>query len=109
MDKQKMARWSLCASVVLGVFFATGPVWAMGFGGIPQIASLVNMITATITGPIAYTLFFAGAIKVGGNVYRQGGVQGLADGGLAIAGAGFLLGNGNWLAMQLGLTGALIP
>lgn len=111
MDKQKMGKWSLCAVAVFAAFSAPETAWAMGtgFGAIPQISNLVNMITGTITGPVAYTVFFAGAIKAGGNVYRQGGIQGLADGGLGIAAAGFLLGNGQWLAAQLGLTGALIP
>lgn len=77
-------------------------------GGIPQISGFLSMIGATITGPVAITLFMAGVIKCGANVYKCG-IQGLADGGIGIAGAGAMLGGGPWLASQFGLMGALVP
>jgi type IV secretory pathway VirB2 component (pilin) len=95
--------------VVAVVLLCVTTVEASVGRSIPQIANLMDQITGTVTGPIGTGVFMMGVVKAGGNVYKQGGISGLAEGGMGVACAGALIGGGPWLATQLGVTGALVP
>jgi type IV secretory pathway VirB2 component (pilin) len=74
------------------------PDMAQAMGGIPQISGFLNQVQTTVTGPVGGTLFFTGVVKMGVNCYKAGGIQGLGDGGVAVATSGFIIGGGPWIA-----------
>jgi type IV secretory pathway VirB2 component (pilin) len=95
------------ACVAVMVCFTAAPVFAAGVA-IPQVQSFLETIKGTVQGPFAAAVFAAGVVKCGHNVWKHGGIEGIAEGGLGTAAAGAFLGTSGWLAGQFGITGAVI-
>ena len=107
-DRQNGLVHFWCAFVAVVVCASEVLAAGMGGGSIPQVSSLMGMVTGTITGPVALAFFATGCVKAGVNVWKAGGIHGLAEGGAGAAAAGLLLGGTPWLAGMMGVTGALL-
>lgn len=110
MGQQKQIQvetwfWAMAAMLLC---FSASTAFAANFGGIPSVSNFIGTVRDTITGPIAGCCFVAGLCKCGWNVHKQGGIEGLTEGGLGTAAAGLLLGGSPWLGAQFGISGALI-